>query len=77
MSPFFMWISDDTGMFILTKRSLREATKLNHEAIIGIHNVLEDENLEKSGVMPKVRNVFEKTITWKSFSDAIKCGCLC
>ena len=60
MSPFSRWISDGTGMFIPANRSLREATKLNREAIIGKHNVLEYENIEKSGVMPKLRCVFEK-----------------
>ena len=59
MSPFSLWISDNTGTVIHTNRYLRETIKLNDEEIIGKYNVLKDENLKISGVMPKVRNVFK------------------
>ncbi len=61
-SPFSMWISDGKGMLIKTNRSLRESMNLTDEQLIGKYNVLNDVNLEKQGVMPMVRAVFEKNI---------------
>lgn len=72
MSPFSMWISDNSGTVIHANRSLCDTIKLNHDDIVGKYNVLEDDNLEISGVMSKVRDVFEKheparfNIFWKA-----------
>lgn len=71
-SPFSMWIADPGGTVIRTNRSLRETIKLPDDAILGKYNVLEDKNLEQSGVMPKVRAVFDRLeqtrfkIFWKA-----------
>ena len=70
-SPFAMWISDREGMLVRTNSSLRETLNLADEQLIGKYNVLHDVNLEKQGVMPMVRAVFEKNksarfvIPWK------------
>jgi PAS domain S-box-containing protein len=70
-SPFAMWISDREGMLVRTNRSLRETLNLTDEQLIGKYNVLNDVNLEKQGVMPMVRAVFENNtparfvIPWK------------
>ncbi|THB74950.1 MAG: PAS domain-containing sensor histidine kinase [Desulfobulbaceae bacterium] len=59
MSPFSMWISDNSGTILYTNRALRSTIKLDNEDIVGKYNVLKDQNLELSGVMPQVRSVFE------------------
>ncbi len=72
MSPFAMWVSDAEGTVIRTNRSLRETLELTDEQIVGRYNVLTDTNLETRGVMPVVRDVFEKheparfSIPWRA-----------
>jgi PAS domain S-box-containing protein len=72
MSPFAMWISDERGTIIRVNRSLCDAIDLPEDVIVGKYNVLEDANLEIQGVMPAVRDVFEKhkvarfSIPWKA-----------
>jgi PAS domain S-box-containing protein len=72
MSPFSMWVSDNTGTVIRTNHALREAIHLADDQIVGRYNVLKDQNLEITGVMPQVRAVFEKhqparfSIPWKA-----------
>ena len=62
MSPFAMWISDRDGTILRTNHSLRTLLNLSNDEIIGKYNVLEDMNLEKQGVMPKVKDVFKKHV---------------
>ena len=72
MSPFSMWVSDKEGTVIRTNLTLRETIGLTDDKIIGKYNVFKDENLKISGVMPKVKAVFEKyesarfSIPWKA-----------
>ncbi len=60
MSPFAMWISNAEGTVIRVNRSLCEAIHLSQDQIEGKYNVLNDENLEKQGVMPQVKAVFAR-----------------
>jgi PAS domain S-box-containing protein len=60
MSPFAMWVADPDGTVIRTNHALCEALNLTDEQIVGEYNVFRDGNLEKQGVMPMVRAVFEK-----------------
>jgi PAS domain S-box-containing protein len=60
MSPFAMWISDKEGTLTRVNRSLSETINLSADAMVGKYNVLQDVNLEKQGVMPMVKAVFEK-----------------
>jgi PAS domain S-box-containing protein len=72
MSPFAMWISDVEGTVVRVNRSLCETINLPEDGIVGKYNVLEDVNLERQGVMPMVKAVFEKyeparfSIPWMS-----------
>ncbi len=58
-SPFAMWIAGPNGTIIKTNQSLRETLGLTDEQIIGNYNVLADANLEKQGLMPRVKRVFK------------------
>jgi PAS domain S-box-containing protein len=60
MSPFSMWISDKAGTVTKVNRSLCATIHLTEKDIVGKYNALKDENLEKRGVLPMVRAVFEK-----------------
>jgi PAS domain S-box-containing protein len=72
MSPFAMWISDKEGTVVRVNRTLCETINVASDVIVGRYNVLKDVNLEKQGVMPDVKAVFEKhkqarfTIPWKA-----------
>ncbi len=59
MSPFAMWVSDETGMIIRTNRALCEILNLASEEIVGKYNVLEDQNLNDAGLMSLTKGVFE------------------
>ena len=59
-SPFAMWISDPNGLVIRTNRALRGLLNLSDEQIVGHYNVLEDESLQRQGVMSAVRAVYEE-----------------
>lgn len=71
-APFAMWVSDSEGTVIRTNNSLRKTLHLTNEQIVGKYNVLEDRNLEIQGVMPMVRDIFEKykparfDVPWKA-----------
>lgn len=77
MSPFAMWVSDEEGLLLRANNSLRKTLNLSDKQIIGKYNVLKDKNLEKQGVMPKVRDVFKKkkparfSIYWEAESSGI------
>jgi PAS domain S-box-containing protein len=81
MSPFAMWISDKEGTVVRVNRALCETINVAPDLIVGRYNVLKDVNLEKQGVMPDVKAVFEKhkqarfTIPWKA-ADAGDTGLL-
>ena len=72
MSPFAMWIADPTGTVYRTNRALRKALNLTDRQIVGKYNVLNDENLERQGVMLAVKAVFDEhkparfTIPWQA-----------
>jgi PAS domain S-box-containing protein len=67
MSPFAMWISDKEGTVTRVNRSLCRTINLTRDDIVGRYNVLKDVNLEREGVMPSVKAVFE-TFTPAQFS---------
>ena len=81
MSPFAMWISDKEGTVVRVNRSLCETINVAPDLIVGRYNALKDVNLEKQGVMPDVKAVFEQhtqarfTIPWKA-ADAGDTGLL-
>jgi|GEM_PF-2474883 len=70
--PIAMWVASREGTVIRTNRSLRRILGLGDAQIVGKYNVLDDKNLEKQGVMPLVRSVFENlkpvrfTLYWRA-----------
>ncbi len=77
LSPFPMWVSDAAGTMIRGNRAQHEALNLTGHQLIGVYNVLEDENLKEQGVMPRVRAVFEKhesarvSLFWRSQQSGV------
>lgn len=78
MSPISMWVSDKDGTVIRTNHSLRESIGLTDDKIIGQYNVFKDRNLERAGVMTKVRSVYDNheatrfSLFWKAdLADAV------
>ncbi len=71
-NPFAMWILDHKGTVIRTNNSLLKTINLKEDQVIGKYNVLKDRNLDKQGVMPEIRRVFENhesirfAIYWKA-----------
>lgn len=59
-SPFSMWVSDATGTLQRINPACKKWTRLTDEEVVGKYNVLLDEAVEKQGLMPLVRSVFEE-----------------
>jgi PAS domain S-box-containing protein len=59
-SPFATWISDAEGTLIRANPALKKYLNLSDEQLVGKYNVLQDPLIERQGLLPLVRSVFEK-----------------
>ena len=59
-SPFAIWISDAQGTLQLANPALKRFLNLTDEQIVGKYKVLEDPVLERQGLIPLIRTVFEE-----------------
>jgi len=65
-SPFAIWISDAKGTIQQANPALKNFLNLTDEQFIGQYNILKDPIVERQGLMPLIRTVFEegKTISF-------------
>tara|TARA_R100000027_G_scaffold43940_1_gene33042 strand:+ start:7938 stop:11237 length:3300 start_codon:yes stop_codon:yes gene_type:complete len=78
--PIPLWVSDAQGTVLLANSALCTTLNLKEEEIVGFYNPLEDPNLQREGLMDRVRAVYEKgiparfTLNWKpeEFSEEFK-----
>lgn len=59
-SPFAIWISDAQGTVQKANQTLKKFLNLTAEQFIGKYNVLKDPLLERQGLIPLIRTVYEK-----------------
>jgi len=59
-SALSTWISDENGTAIQTNPACLKFFGATEAEVIGRYNLLKDEVLEKQGLMPEIRKVFEK-----------------
>ncbi len=62
-SPVSMWISDDKGTLIRANRALLNQLHISDDELVGKYNIFRDRQIEDQGLMPLVREVFEKGST--------------
>ncbi|MFH0995034.1 MAG: PAS domain S-box protein [Pseudomonadota bacterium] len=62
-SPVSMWISDDKGNLIRANQALRDQLRISDDELVGKYNIFRDRQVEDQGLMPLVREVFEKGST--------------
>jgi two-component system cell cycle sensor histidine kinase/response regulator CckA len=58
-SPLSMFVLDNTGTLVYMNQAHRELFHVTDEEVIGKYNVFEDNIIEKQGVMPVVKVIFE------------------
>ena len=58
--PYPMWISDDKGTLIRLNQACRDLLHIKDDEVVGKYNVLQDDVVEEQGLMPLVRQVYEK-----------------
>jgi len=65
-SPFPTWISDAEGTLQRANPALKRFLNLTDEQLVGNYNVLEDPLVERQGLMPLIRTVYEegKTVSF-------------
>lgn len=59
-SPHSLWVSDDKGTMIRMNQACRDLFKVSDEQMIGAYNLFEDNIVERQGLMPLIRTVFEE-----------------
>ncbi len=59
-SPFATWISDENGTMQRANPALLKMLNLKESQLVGVYNVLRDPIVEKQGLMPLVRSVFDE-----------------
>ncbi|MCG6880591.1 MAG: PAS domain-containing protein [Deltaproteobacteria bacterium] len=59
-SPFATWISDAEGTLQIANPALKKFLNLTDEQLVGKYNVLQDPVVERQGLMPLIRTVFEE-----------------
>ncbi len=65
-SPFAIWISDAKGTLQRANPALKRFLNLTDEQLVGKYNVLDDKIVERKGLLPLFRTVFEegKTVSF-------------
>jgi PAS domain S-box-containing protein len=59
-SPLSMWVLDNKGTLVHMNQASRELFHVTDEEVIGKYNVFEDNIVEKQGILPLARAVFEQ-----------------
>jgi PAS domain S-box-containing protein len=59
-SPYPMWISDEKGILIRINRSCCDLLKIAPDEVIGRYSILADNIVQEQGLLPLVREVYEK-----------------
>ncbi len=62
-SPNILWISDETGTLIRMNQACRDHLQIQDKEVVGIYNILNDNLIKEQGLMPLVKDVFEKGAT--------------
>ena len=62
-SPFATWISDSKGTLERVNQALKTTLNLTDDQLIGRYNIFKDPLLERQGLMPRIRSVFEEGLT--------------
>ena len=62
-SPNMLWISDENGTMIRMNQACRDHLYIQDEEVVGIYNILNDNLIKEQGLMPLVKDVFEKGVT--------------
>jgi len=62
-SPNMLWISDENGTMIRMNQACREQLHIKDEEVVGIYNILNDNLIKEQGLLPLVKDVFEKGAT--------------
>ncbi len=58
-SPFATWISDAEGTLQRANPALKKFLNLTDEQLVGKYNVLKDDLVERQGLLPLIRTVYE------------------
>ena len=58
-SPYPMWISDDNGTLIRINQACLNLLHVTEDEVVGKYNIFKDNIVEKQGLMPLVKQVFE------------------
>jgi two-component system cell cycle sensor histidine kinase/response regulator CckA len=58
-SPFATWISDANGILQSANPALKQFLNLTDDQLVGKYNVLQDPLVEKQGLLPQIRSVYE------------------
>jgi two-component system, cell cycle sensor histidine kinase and response regulator CckA len=59
-SPHSMWVSDSKGTLMRMNQACRNLLRVTDEEAVGKYNIFDDNILAEQGLMPLVRQVFEK-----------------
>jgi PAS domain S-box-containing protein len=59
-SPFAVWVSDAEGTLQIANPALKNFLNLTDAQLVGKYNVLKDPVVERQGLMPLIRTVFEE-----------------
>ncbi len=59
-SPYPMWVSDEKGLLIRINQACRDLLKIEDDEVVGKYCVLDDPIVASQGLLPRVRNVFER-----------------
>ena len=59
-SPNMLWISDENGTLIRMNQACRDHLQIQDKEVVGIYNILDDNLIKEQGLMPLVKDVFEK-----------------
>jgi PAS domain S-box-containing protein len=62
-SPNMLWISDENGTLIRMNQACRDHLQIQDKEVVGIYNILNDNLIKEQGLMPLVKDVFEKGAT--------------
>jgi len=76
-SPNALWISDEQGTLMRMNQACRDIIHFRDEEVVGKYNILKDNLLEEQGLMPLVKDVFEKGVTVRfetSYDTAVITG---
>lgn len=62
-SPNMLWISDENGTLLRMNQACRDHLHIQDKEVVGIYNILNDNLIKEQGLIPLVKDVFEKGAT--------------